>query len=280
MVHGDSEQTLRVLVAYYRQKTEPIAYTASVVKRVIVQPNSDSSIVRESILNELSKTKTDDFVQYVDDVYYSAIVKHIENGHDPSSPLVADSVIHIMLTQFERIFPFTSLVFSTASSVLKKKNNSFSTHDMKRRYLAIAQFLGMVRLRNSHKLVWWAMVESLSQISRGLQKRATINSVLTRQALSFSTVFRKLNAFTPMVVQYNRRLLQGEANLDTAFDNFQLFISKKYQRDGKSLDSIHATCRLAKRSFPVTPTVGSVLTYEQCNYLVIGVLHRETYASL
>ena len=32
MVHGDSEQTLRVLVAYYRQKTEAVMYTASVEK--------------------------------------------------------------------------------------------------------------------------------------------------------------------------------------------------------------------------------------------------------
>ena len=65
-------------------------------------------------------------------------------------------------------------------------------------------------------------------ISRGLPKAATINSVYPRHSLAYGTVFRNLNKFTPMVIQYNRQLLQGEVNLDTAFDNFQLFVSKKY----------------------------------------------------
>lgn len=59
MVHGGSEQTLRVLVAYYQQKTESIAYTASVIESNIVPPTnkSDYSVVQDSIMNELSKNK-------------------------------------------------------------------------------------------------------------------------------------------------------------------------------------------------------------------------------
>lgn len=88
-----------------------------------MQQKCDSSVVSDSITNELSKSKTDDFVKYVDDVYYSAIVKRFEDWYDPLSPLVADDVIGILLTHFERIPPFTALVFSTASSIVKKNNN-------------------------------------------------------------------------------------------------------------------------------------------------------------
>ena len=77
--------------------------------------------------------------------------------------------------------------------------------------------------------------------------------------MTYSTVFRKLNELTPLIRGYSKKLLQGEASLDTGFDNFQLFLSKKYQRDSTFANSLHATCRLAKRSFPVLPPIGSIL---------------------
>ena len=117
----------------------------------------------------------------------------------------------------------------------------------------------MNRLKNKASLTWWAMVETLSRIARGIPKAASYTNVSSGYAMAYSTVFRKLNEFTPMVREYNKRLLQGEVSLDTGFDNFQLFLSKKYQRDGKSASSLHATCRLAKRSFPVLPSVGSII---------------------
>ena len=78
----------------------------------------------------------------------------------------------------------------------------------------------------------------------------------------------------------NRRLLQNEAALDTAFDNYQEFNSRKYQQDGGSADSMHATCRLSKRSLPVVPTVGSVIIGDTNKYLVIRILYKHIYASL
>ena len=63
----------------------------------------------------------------------------------------------------------------------------------------------------------------------------------------------------PMAREKNRRSLQYEVCLDTGFDNFQLFLNKKFQRDGTSATSIHTTCCLAKRSIQVIPIVGITL---------------------
>ena len=124
------------------------------------------------------------------------------------------------------------------------------------------------------------MVETLSQITREIQKIASYTSVMSRYALTYSTVFKKLNMFTPMVREYNKQLLQGEASLVTGFDNFQLFLSIKYQREGISATSLYTTCRLVKRLFPVLPTLGSIITTGDMHYVVIQIVHSTAYASL
>ena len=84
----------------------------------------------------------------------------------------------------------------------------------------------------------------------------------------------------PSVKETNRILLQSEVCLDTGFDNFQLFINKKFQRDGTSATSIHATCRLAKRSIPIIPSIGSILENDGLKYCVLAILNYAPYASL
>ena len=124
------------------------------------------------------------------------------------------------------------------------------------------------------------MVEGLSQVARGLPRIANYVSVNRRYALSYTTIFRKLKAMVPDVRSRNMLLLQSEVCLDTGFYNFQLFLKKKFQRDGTSATSIHATCRLAKRSIPVIPSVGSILQARELRYNVIAILQHSTYCSL
>ena len=124
------------------------------------------------------------------------------------------------------------------------------------------------------------MVEGLSQIARGISRVGSGDSVMRRYSLTYPTIFRKLTGLTP-AVRYNKGcLLQSEMTLDIGFDNFQTFLNKKYQRDGSSSDSIHSTCRLAKRSIPVLPSVGSILNCNEVDYKVVSILQSSVYASL
>ena len=86
------------------------------------------------------------------------------------------------------------------------------------------------------------MVEGLSQVARGLPRVANNASVTRRYSLCYTTIFRKLKAMVPSVRESNRRLLQFEVYIDSGFDNFQLFLNKKFQRDGTSDTSIYTTC--------------------------------------
>ena len=78
-----------------------------------------------------------------------------------------------------------------------------------------------------------------------------------------------------MVRESNHSLLKIELCIDTGFDNFQVFSNKKFQRDNTS-----ATCRFAKRSIPVNPSVCSVLQTDSIPYQVIAILQYTTYNSL
>ena len=144
----------------------------------------------------------------------------------------------------------------------------------------MTQFLGMNRLQNSKKVTRWAVVESLSQLSRGLQRVATAQSVISRHSLTHSTVFRKLNKCTPMVQKSTDNCCRENQISARHLTTFSCLLVKKYQINAASSDSMYATCRLAKCSFPVLPAVGSVLICENLKFLVIKVLHRVTYASL
>ena len=108
-------------------------------------------------------------------------------------------------------------------------------------------------------------------MARGLPKVANNQSVMARYSLTYSAISKRLNKFAPVLKDSNRKLLQSQVSLDCGFDNFQVFLCTKFQRDGLSANSIHATCRLAKRSIPVSPTVGSLL--------VNGVNNNAQYSS-
>ena len=99
-------------------------------------------------------------------------------------------------------------------------------------------------------------------------------------SLTYPTIFRKLADLAPTVHDNNLLLLQSETTLDIGVDNFQLFLNKKYQRDGSSTHIIHATCRLAKQSISVLPLVGSILNSNDVDYKVISILKSSVYASL
>lgn len=102
-------------------------------------------------------------------------------------------------------------------------------------------------------------MEGISQIARGIPRIANNTSVMKTVSLTCPAIIRKLTAVLSPVRGNNCKLLHLEVCLDTGFDNFQLFVNKKFQWDGTSTTSIHATSRLAKRSMHIIPSVGSVL---------------------
>ena len=120
------------------------------------------------------------------------------------------------------------------------------------------------------------MVEGLLQVARGLPSVANNTSVTRQYSLCYSTIFRKLKELVSLVRESNMCLLQSEVCIDCGFDKFQLFLNKKFQRDGTSTTSIHATCRLAKRSIPLIPGVGSLLSNNGLEYQVSAILQYST----
>lgn len=107
-----------------------------------------------------------------------------------------------------------------------------------------------------------------------------MTSVLSRYSLSYPAILARLNKFAPILKESNRQLLMSQSSLDCGFDNFQVFLSTKYQRDSESADSLYATCRLAKRPVIVVPTIGSLLVNgldNNADYFVVSIVRHTAY---
>ena len=145
MVCGDSEQTLRVLVAYYRQKMESLMYgTNSKLNKSTQSGNGHSGVLSNSnktdpkyfillVKNELSLVNTNHFIDMVNHVYYNALMEHFRSWYDPSAPLLPDETIEALIRFFEVSFPYTSFMFSTGSNTsrsLKSISQSYYNKDL------------------------------------------------------------------------------------------------------------------------------------------------------
>ena len=66
-------------------------------------------------------------------------------------------------------------------------------------YHVFAQFLSTTRLRDTKKLIRWAMLKSLSLMERDIPKTITVNSMMNRLTLMYATTVIKLNDFAPLI---------------------------------------------------------------------------------
>ena len=142
-VHGDSEQTLRVLVAYYRQKTVALIYTASLLptKKVVPVVVNSINATHSQHLITLEMGKADEFCRYVDKIFERYVLDHLQNWHDPSAPLVNESTIDTLLMQFETSFPLVAYMYKSGSIAIRiKQKTTNTTADLRKRYLCFRHF--------------------------------------------------------------------------------------------------------------------------------------------
>lgn len=102
-------------------------------------------------------------------------------------------------------------------------------------------------------------MDSLAQISRVTPKRAMEASVWRCYSLSYRATFRTLNTMAKAAIISMKQLMEAEATIGGAFDNFQLIQRVKFQNDGRLSREMKGTVCVARRHFPVPPTVGSII---------------------
>ena len=117
MVHGDNEQTLRVLVGYYRQKSESLVYESGRMLQDTSKNIHRTSDMNEQIKRELDDERTTEFSQHVEAIYQKYLHHHFNTWNDLSSPLIPSSVILQIMMNFERINPVcASVLFLSITS--------------------------------------------------------------------------------------------------------------------------------------------------------------------
>lgn len=123
MVCGDNEQTLMVLVAYYRQKIGSLIYNSNSEGNKIVQSSNGGSGAVSKVNNpqpkdfinlireELNIANMDQFATIVDQIHYNSLIEHFHSWYDPSAPLIPDNIIESLIKLVESSFTYTSFMF-------------------------------------------------------------------------------------------------------------------------------------------------------------------------
>lgn len=183
MVHGDSKQTLRVLVGYYRQKCKSLVYENRKLRDAQMSQDIPSFIdINNQINLELLDKRSNAFCIAIDNVYETYLHKHFCSWNDLASPLVPPYAISGCIRSFEQMFPICSIVLSASCHGDRQMTQTWPGNmiSLTKRFLIFQHFHSMCRLKNPKKLTTCALVESLSQTARGVPRIASGDSTTLR----------------------------------------------------------------------------------------------------
>ena len=124
-------------------------------------------------------------------------------------PLICKSFIEKLIDIFKLTFPLSHsmMMISTYTTEYCSPLQCDRPVIIKKNYHIFERFLSMYRLKNVNLLTNWAFVEALSKIVRGILKVENQGNIICRYSLSYTTLFKKLKQFEPLVRESNCGLL-------------------------------------------------------------------------
>ncbi len=157
-----------LLLAHNKKKMETIAKTKMVLERDLAQQQSASDAIGQTFIdNQLRCKMTDNrlpsFVEWVDGLFKNTWVNHYST-FNPNTPLLPDESMVQIYTQLEAEFPFhygsiRSLLFGSQSHQLARASDVYI---FRKQLKVVHFFLSMIRERDKHHLIHWAMISTIA----------------------------------------------------------------------------------------------------------------------
>ena len=123
---------------------------------------------------------------------------------------------------------------------LKRNDHNDATHAERDRFM-FYMFCLMMRIRKAQNLAWWAMVNAAATFTDTGKNLAVYFGIST----SLNTMATKLKNLIPYdeILMWTKKTLSAYFLGIAIFDNSQMFMKLKYQRNGKSSSSTIVTSR-------------------------------------
>ena len=238
-VRGDVLQTTELLLAYERAKNAVLANELANARKEIHRQSSanhvdDMNYIQQYLDLETTNTSLQLFAHEVDNKYRQCWIDHY-SGFSTFEKLVSGDIVDGILAEMEKRFKihFTvlqSIVFRGRRAHQPSMMSRATYRDKQRNMLN--HFLAMIRSRNPHLLVHWALLMTMAMYSRGVSENAirskTIKSYTVSLKVAFKYLDRIYNDTTPARVAVIRSILVGNHSLD----NYQQYHPYGTQREG------------------------------------------------
>ena len=257
ILNNQIRELRRNLAAALEKKEMPNEATSTNDKKAV------HNQFRVLLERELSGAGYNQFVDYVDDIFKNAIhgagEKWLQLGDSIVSSKTTFQILGEMKAKLPLCYAFYIMLSISPSQKGRSRHRNMS---QQKELMGLISFFCGVRQRNCKKLTWWALVNTIVHMGRGMSKISMQKSVNNRDSLSVGAFMsNKLPLIKSSMDNSAKNLLAKEKFVLVGYDNMQIVKSQKSQRDGKSSYSITGTVMYALCMDYIRPTFGEIELY-------------------
>ena len=282
-VEGDVTATYEALYKYYKSAMEVWRNKANDASKKVKKKKGEKEMSRLENAKELLEEELDGqslsmFVAMADKHWYNAILEHYKKFHSISDELIPEDTYVELFDKMAKKFPLHAAalldILLHDSFYEPARYNPASLNERKK--VAITHFFAMARARNKSNMKYWAMIETLAVLGKGISKVTTRSSAGRDFCCTVQYTFGKLKEIYDMCQPDIKAVLRNELTISFVLDNYQKIIPKRTQKDGKASIVHRATASSVMRNkIPMVP-VGSVMISPVGVRFVVTRVSRET----
>ncbi len=236
----DNQRLSELLLSYERKKNEQLAKTIKSLERecsnaVVTTNHLSEDFINLQLKAEMTDTRVPEFSTYADNVYKEAWTSHYSD-FNPNTPLLSTSAMIQMHDTIESTFPMhyaclKSMIYGKRSHEPQRARTHYN---LEKRNVLVHYFFCLLRERDRHNMVHWALVATVALHYRGIDANAYRNGNGRSWSLDLKIAMDMLEDIYKRTHRQRMTVLKNQRILMSALDNYNRFQRFTTQRCGKS----------------------------------------------
>ncbi len=294
----DGNRMCEVLLAHHEKKNEyllaQLRDSRDENTQLLRQSEHVVDVYNANVLqDEMTDHRLPQFVRNVDKMYYDAWVDHYSPFH-PNTPLVLNTQMIDIYKTIESTFPchfrsLVSIMFGKRSNEPKRANTKYN---LDKRHVLVHYFFCLLRERDRHHLIHWALVATVALHYRGADNSFFRNHLGRASTMDVRVAFEKLEGIFVETAPNRMEVISSQQFVTNVLDNYNRFQSFSTQRCATSGNFhngiVYSAIRVHEFNKPVGTLMANSLnqiwkvlsstlseTFEQCTVLAVLLEKKE-----
>ena len=234
-VQGDPLMTVELQLAHEQKKSAHLEHRVQKLNETRIMENGQlaAEFIHNALKDELESSRLTEFAKSVDKVYYNGWLDHYRNLQSNVRLLPSDTANRIY-EGIKQFFPFnfTSLQSTMFGQRSHEPARAKTDGYAKKMRNLTHHFLAMIRERDPHLLVHWALVGTIALFFKNVCLKHARNFIMKPCTTTIQTAFDKLDALYEATLPDRLKLLRQLQLGCHSSDNYQQYHPYKTQRCG------------------------------------------------